>query len=437
VIEEMEKGNLPPWCKPWREFPQIAPMNATTNKPYRGINFFILSFIGQMRGYKDPVYMTLKQAKERGGKVKKGAKGLPIVFFSRMEKEKANGKTEKFGFLKRYSVFHISDIEGISVTIPEPPPLEDHNPIQAAEDIVNNMQKAPTIIRDQLCNAAYYAPQLDRVVTPLLGQFESREKYYSVLFHELIHATGHESRLNRKVVGFDQDPKSYAKEELIAEMGASFLCFQVKILPKTIENSAAYLKHWIGKLKEDKRLLFQAASAAQKAADFILGEQVYSSGVTIKAPEEDKLPSRPTIIGEPPSASSPEEEQEKSEMVEAVPEPGKMWEELEKPQPSPAPNLAALLNRERAELRRMQGADLASRMAENDEEERKRQEVEGIPLTQLMEKSRKEREEKEERRKAVVAEKVKRAKEILANPPQPQQPEPAPRSKESESFNLF
>jgi antirestriction protein ArdC len=174
--------------------------------------------------------------------------------------------------LRYYSVFNVAQCDGVTA-----PAIEGtdraHSPIETAEQIVAAMPKRPEI-RHGL-DRAFYSPAVDSVGMPSPERFETPENYYSVLFHELTHSTGHESRLNRKGVSGSESAgfgsQSYSKEELVAEMGAAFLCGRAGIVERTIDNSAAYVASWLERLKDDARLIVLAAAQAQKAADFILG----------------------------------------------------------------------------------------------------------------------------------------------------------------------
>lgn len=187
-----------------------------------------------------------------------------------------DGERERVPLLRYYSVFNVAQCEGITGRIPALDGTKrQHSPITEAERIVASMPKRPAVKAS--AERAFYSPSGDFVGIPAAEQFQSGEDYYSVLFHELTHATGHESRLNRKgVSGSDGEWSAfgstpYAKEELIAEMGAAFLCGQAGIVERTLNNSAAYISSWLQRLKDDRRLVVQAAAQAQKAADFILG----------------------------------------------------------------------------------------------------------------------------------------------------------------------
>jgi antirestriction protein ArdC len=262
ILAELEKGQVP-WRKPWRTLP---PANLVSKKPYRGINVFLLGFAG----YGSQYWLTFNQAKQLGGNVRRGEHGTKIVFwkFDTRESETADGQLEerKFAFLRYFTVFNLEQTEGLKALLELPPAF----PIESAESIVRGMPNPPAFEQDF---RAAYIPSLDVVTMPSRTAFASQEEYYSTLFHELTHATGHAKRLERE--GFDVPQQfgseSYSKEELIAEMGSAMLCGVAGIEQSTLANSAAYLKAWIERLRADSKLVISAASAAQKAADYIRG----------------------------------------------------------------------------------------------------------------------------------------------------------------------
>ncbi|TKB23464.1 DUF1738 domain-containing protein [Desulfopila sp. IMCC35006] len=267
VLELMESGCIP-WQKPWNA--RGANRNLISGKQYRGINVFLLS----CTSFSTPWWLTYKQAADKGGKVRKGEKGTQVVFWKPLlinEENPATGKTEKkkIFMLRYYTIFNLDQVDGIEA--PVEPEVVELEPIAAAEKIVTEMQNAPKIEESASGKACYY-PQLDKVQMPFFTDFDESEKFYSVLFHELGHSTGHESRVNRpegmKDIKFGSD--NYSKEELTAEMTAAFLCGEAGILPATVENSAAYLQGWSKKFKESAKMIVCAAAAAQKAADYIL-----------------------------------------------------------------------------------------------------------------------------------------------------------------------
>jgi antirestriction protein ArdC len=269
-LEELERGVVP-WHKPWRTLP---PANLVSKKPYRGINVFLLA----LQGYGSQCWLTYRQAQALGGNVRKGEHGTKVVFwkFNTYEGETAEGEPEerKSAFLRYYTVFNLEQAEGLKALRALPPAV----PIESAEEIVQGMPNPPAFERDF---QAAYVPSRDVVKMPSRTAFDSQAEYYSTLFHELIHATGHAKRLARE--GFDKPQQfgseSYSREELIAEMGAAMLCGIAGLEQGTLGNSAAYLKTWIARLKSDSRLVVSAASAAQKAADYIRGESKDSPSV--------------------------------------------------------------------------------------------------------------------------------------------------------------
>ena len=276
IVSLLEQGTIA-WQQPWRGGDQ-APQNLISRKPYRGVNLFLLNALQ----YSSPFWVTFKQAQALRGHVKRGEKSCPVVFWKFLDVEDQETKeNQRIPLLRYYSVFNVAQCDGVEVPTIETP-VREHSPIQEAERIVQGMPKRPEI---KLGLAqAFYSPASDFVGMPSAEQFKTGEDYYSTLFHELTHATGHESRLNRKGVAgsegqwssFGSNP--YAKEELVAEMGAAFLCGEAGIVEQTIENSAAYVASWVERLKTDSKLIVTAAAQAQKASDFILGKRQGEAG---------------------------------------------------------------------------------------------------------------------------------------------------------------
>jgi antirestriction protein ArdC len=269
----LEQGTVP-WHKPWKVSTGL-PRNLISRKPYRGINVFLLMAMG----YESPLWLTFRQAIQLGGSVKRGEKACPVVFWKQMEiEDKESGEPQKIPLLRLYHVFNAAQCEGLKAA-PEEVPLVATKPAE----IVARMPQPPAIKHGLA--SAFYSPHEDYVGMPMRERFNSEEGYFATLFHELVHSTGHEKRLKRATLaehnGFGSDP--YCKEELIAEMGAAFLCGQSEIMERTIDGSAAYIKGWLGKLRDDKMLIVQAAAQAQKAADFILGNGTDDSSVSATA----------------------------------------------------------------------------------------------------------------------------------------------------------
>jgi len=276
IVRLLESGNVP-WHRPWKGGDQW-PQNFVSRKVYRGINLFLLN----AANYPSPFWLTFKQVQALGGQVKKGERSFPVIFW-KVFQEEVEGETKRIPFLRYHNVFNIAQCEGIHV--PAIPTIETpFEPIAKCEEVVSEMPKRPTINHHGA--RACYSPALDTVSMPESKLFESSEGYYSTLFHELIHSTGHVSRLNRKEITdpirFGSDP--YSREELVAEMGAAFLCGHCAIENKTIDQSAGYIQSWLGKLKEDRKLVVHAAVQAQRACDFILD---------IELGEEEEGPTEP------------------------------------------------------------------------------------------------------------------------------------------------
>lgn len=267
LINYAEKNGTLPWRKPWSGGGE-APKNLASGKSYRGINVWLLS----TSPYSSPYWVSFKQCQARGGKVKKGEKGSMVCFYKSIkgEREGKDGLTHEttFPLLRYYYVFNVEQCEGLEY----PKPKENVNieeRIAECERIAKDMPERPDIRHEE--QRAFYNPNFDFVNMPKYETFESNKEYYSTLFHELAHSTGHEKRLNRKDFchNFFGD-HDYSREELVAEITAAFICGHVGIENKTIENSGAYVKHWIQQMKGDSKLIIQAASQAQKAMDFIL-----------------------------------------------------------------------------------------------------------------------------------------------------------------------
>ena len=263
IIKQLESG-VAPWRKPWRTEP---PTNLVSKKEYRGINIFLLASLG----YGSRYWVTYRQAQTLGGSVKKGQHGSKVVFWKFDEYRKENketGETEnrKSILLRYYTVFNLEQCDGIK----SPEPHQVIHPIEQCEHIVNSMPNPPSLEQD---SRASYRPSTDTVGMPARSAFDSSEGYYSTLFHELTHSTGHPSRVGREGI-MEHNPfgsEDYSKEELVAEMGAAMLCGVAGVESRTLENSASYLQSWIIRLRSDSRLIVSAASQAQKAADYILG----------------------------------------------------------------------------------------------------------------------------------------------------------------------
>ena len=260
IVAALEAGVIP-WRRPWTQ--TLPPRNLASGKPYRGINVALLS----LGDFGSPYWLTYRQATERGGHVRKGEKGSPVVFWKILEDTEDGEK--RAPLLRYYTVFNAEQCEGIEV--PQAGRPIGFDPIAEAERILANLPTNSAPIRHGGDRACYH-PTLDVIDMPARERFTQAAEYYCTTLHELVHSTGHSSRLDRRAVMAAEYPDhatAYGREELVAEMGAAYLCAQAGILPATLDNSAAYLGGWARTLRGDSRLVVQAAAAAQKAADWL------------------------------------------------------------------------------------------------------------------------------------------------------------------------
>lgn len=276
IIALLETGKIP-WRQPWSEGAGLGDnQNLMTQHQYKGVNALLTG----CQGYLDPYWLTYRQAQELGGTVKKGEKGTPIVFFKFGVKEESDGEEKKWAMAKYSVAFNVAqcEIPGLDKILDKQRAKRkadriQFTPLERCEKVLKGFETLPKI--QHVEQRAYYRPATDTVNMPKQVSFESIEKYYAVLFHELTHSTGAENRLNRNGITEKNffGSHEYSKEELVAEMGAAFLCHHTGIDTVTIENSAAYIHSWLRRLKDDPRLLMAASSQAQKAVDFILNKK--------------------------------------------------------------------------------------------------------------------------------------------------------------------
>jgi antirestriction protein ArdC len=255
------------WSTPWRKTGQAIhrPVNGVTNHTYRGINVLLLWAAADKEGYTAGAWASLKQWNTRGGRVRQGEKGTVIVFYKLLEVQSKTdpNKTDSIPMLRMSHVFNVAQVEGIEAPAPADP--------VARHGHVDDMIRALGAQVIHGSDEAFYRPSTDEIVMPSAEQFtggadKQREGYYSVLLHELVHWTGHKSRLDRlnNYVG-----KGRAFEELIAELGSAFLCAELGISNEPREDHGHYLASWLSVLKDEPRAFFRATSAAEKACDFI------------------------------------------------------------------------------------------------------------------------------------------------------------------------
>lgn len=275
IVQRIEESGKLPWSQPW-DITENTPINLITKRAYSGINFWLFLSLRHER----PYYLSYKQIREIGGTLKENAKSFHVIFWKiftfadQDENGNATGGIKKVPYLRYFNVYHVDDCENIPEKyFPAQYTEREFTPIQSCKKVVENWGKRP-IVKHGSPNACY-VPSFDEVRMPYPQYFHSGEHYYSTLFHELTHSTGHAKRLDRfsKMSSHKFGSKDYSFEELVAEMGASFLCGYTGIENKTIDNSAAYIQNWLRSLKNDKKLLFNAASKAQKAVDLILSNE--------------------------------------------------------------------------------------------------------------------------------------------------------------------
>lgn len=274
IIELLEAGTVP-WQKPWSE--TGVPMNMISKRPYRGINLWLLLSLN----YERNLFLTWDQLKKIGGSVNQGQHGHIVVFWKQVKKMPEElddkGKPKVMPMLRYYKVFNVEQCRDIPKDlIPEFVKVETDS-ILECEAIINSMPGCPVIKHKE--QKAFYHLIEDYINMPKKKSFKIPESYYSTLFHELVHSTGTEKRLGRKSIvdmaEFGSEP--YSMEELIAELGASYLNSYTGILDKQVENSASYICSWLEKFKSDKRFIISASGQAQRAVDLILNRQEVES----------------------------------------------------------------------------------------------------------------------------------------------------------------
>jgi antirestriction protein ArdC len=276
LIAELGKGYVP-WHKPWSLANGEYPMSVNGHT-YNGINALILG----LAPYSDARWLTFLKAQSLDGTIRKGEKGYPVVFYKRqtvinkdapVESDDKELTTKPIWILRYYTVFNVEQCDNLNLPDIDPESLISPEDNVTAEDIIKRMPNSPSISFDG-GNRAYYSPSQDSVHMPKKENFNTQDGMYATLFHELTHSTGHSSRLSRKDV---EEPSAfgcerYAKEELVAEFGSSFLCHESGV-DNNVPQHAAYIQSWYDKLKQNPKLLIIAASQGQKASDYILNKE--------------------------------------------------------------------------------------------------------------------------------------------------------------------
>lgn len=273
IISDLERG-VRTWLKPWNAGHTAGKITRPLRHngiPYQGMNILLLWGETLEKGYSAPIWITFKQAQELGGHVRKGEHGSLVVYANKVTRTETDDKGEEverqIPFMKGYTVFNVEQIEGLPAHYYGKP--ENPQPLAERLDHAERFIANTGITIQHGGNSAYYAPAKDLVQMPPFEAFKDRESYYATILHELIHATSHKSRLDRSFNAKRFGDNGYAREELVAELGAAFLSADLGITPEIREDHAAYLAHWLKALKEDSRAIFSAAAHAQRAADFL------------------------------------------------------------------------------------------------------------------------------------------------------------------------
>ncbi len=269
IVAELERGAAP-WIKPWSATTGMnTPCNAVTNRPYSGCNVVLL-WMAQTTGYRTPRFLTFKQALGLGGNVRRGEHGTKVYFVKQLQvadRDGKEGETRIIPMMREYTVFNVDQCENLPDTINTAKPMRVRNP-DIRDGLADEFLRTTGADIREGHGEANYVPSHDFISMPALVAFKSADHFYNVAFHELTHWTGHKSRLDRDLKN-RSGSRNYAAEELIAELGAAFLCAELGF-DGDVRN-AGYIASWIGLLKDDKRAFFTACSKASKAADYLRG----------------------------------------------------------------------------------------------------------------------------------------------------------------------
>jgi antirestriction protein ArdC len=278
IVAELEKGTRP-WLKPWDAehlAGRIMRPLRHTGEPYKGVNVLMLWMAAQAQGFTSPTWMTFNQARALKACVRKGERGTLVVYADRLTRTETAEDGEEIEreitFMKGYTVFNVEQIDGLPGRFRESPAPEPLDATQRIESADLYFANTGADIRHG-GNQAYYAEGTDHVQMPPFETFRNAEAYCATLAHELTHWTKHPTRLARDFGRKRFGDPGYAREELVAEIGAAFLCCDLGITPEPREDHASYLAHWLAVLKEDNRAIFQAAAHAQRAVDYLNGLQ--------------------------------------------------------------------------------------------------------------------------------------------------------------------
>lgn len=267
ILDKLSMG-VAPWVRPWRTVMDPVPCNMTTNRPYRGINAVMLHLLAEDAGYSSNRWLTYRQAASLGGNVRRGERGVPVIFYQRREPGPEAQATEcavedgiQPPIIRVYTVFNVAQIDGLRLDAQDCSGVPD----DANERAESLLSRSGAMIRHG-GNRACYRPTTDSIQLPLPATFEGAGAYYATALHELVHWTGHAGRCNREF-GKRFGDQAYAAEELVAELGSAFLCADCRVDGQL--QHAEYIGQWMALLERDTRAIFVAAAKAQQAVDYL------------------------------------------------------------------------------------------------------------------------------------------------------------------------
>jgi antirestriction protein ArdC len=277
IVAALEQG-VRPWLKPWDAEHAAGRITRPLRhklQPYRGINVLVLWTEAEAKGFAAPIWLTFQQAKELGGHVRKGEHGSPVVYSSSFTKTEAGSDgaevEQEVRFLKQYTVFNVEQVDGL--------PAPFYARVEPVRDTLERIAQAEAFVANTGAevrtggNRAYYSIAGDYIQMPPVDAFRDAESHAATLAHELTHWTKHAARLDRSFEAKRFGDAGYAMEELVAELGAAFLCADLAITPEVREDHAAYVGHWLKVLRDDKRAIFTAAAHAQRAVEYLHSRQ--------------------------------------------------------------------------------------------------------------------------------------------------------------------
>jgi len=270
IVAELERGAAP-WIKPWAATAgQNVPQNAVTNRPYSGCNVILL-WLARNRGWPTPRFLTFKQAIDAGGNVRKGEHGTKVYFVNQLQIKDGEEDTRLVPMMREYTVFNVAQCENLPDGVKAGKPMRVRNP-DTRDALADEFLRSTRADIREGHGEAYYVPSHDFISVPAFEAFKGADHFYCTAFHELTHWTGHKSRLDRDLKHRFGE-RAYAAEELVAELGAAFLCaeFGAEFGFDGDVRNAGYIASWIELLKADKRAFFTACNRASKAAEYLRG----------------------------------------------------------------------------------------------------------------------------------------------------------------------